>query len=172
VLTFLLFFFLNPTESNNAVVKNMKTQDDLRRSHRIFPKIKIWGSFALVVTIFGSYAYFLKMKESGEQKLFLGEMRYLRQENHSFAEKIQELEQQCGTLSTEAGTPRQHPPIEENSSETATERSFVYQVKRGDTIWDIAAMYQVDVKALMHWNNLTPRSRIFPGDELTIILEE
>ena len=100
-------------------------------------------------------------------------LRYLRQENHSFAERLQELEQQCGAaLPEEAARQDDIPSPEESVSEVATERSFVYHVKRGDTIWDIAAMYRVEVQSLMRWNDLTPRSRIFPGDQLTIILEE
>ena len=56
--------------------------------------------------------------------------------------------------------------------EKGSQRSFLYTVKKGDTIWDIAELYDIDVKALMRWNNLTPRSRIFPGDQLVIIIEE
>mgnify|MGYP002750872936 CR=1 FL=1 len=46
------------------------------------------------------------------------------------------------------------------------------QVQKGDTVWDIATMYKVTVDDLLRWNNMTKRSRIFPGDELTIILKE
>ena len=41
-----------------------------------------------------------------------------------------------------------------------------------DKIWDIANMYEVEVRALMRWNNLSLQSRIFPGDQLLIILGE
>jgi hypothetical protein len=152
----------------------MKTRKELKQIRQIVPQLTILGSFVLVLGIFGGYAYFLKAKEHRDRELFLGELRYLRQENHSFAERIQELELQCGAASTEEGISSNSLSTEENLPEAApaTERSFVYHVKRGDTIWDIAAIYQVDVESLMRWNNLTSRSRIFPGDQLTIILEE
>ncbi len=152
----------------------MKTRDDSRQAEQIFPRRNILGGFVLVLVIFGGYAYFLKEKENRTQELFWGELRYLRQENRTFAEKIQELEQQCGAVLPEESLSQNSRSADENVSEAAleTERSFVYHVKRGDTIWDIAEIYQVDVESLMRWNKLTPRSRIFPGDRLTIILEE
>lgn len=155
----------------------MKTREDLKQIRQIVPQLKFLAAFVLVFVVFGSYAYYLKAKENQDRELFLGELRYLRQENQSFAERNQELEQGCGAVSPEeaATPPSSVAPAEENLPEdaaSATERSFVYHVKRGDTIWDIAAIYQVDVKSLMRWNSLTARSRIFPGDQLTIILEE
>ena len=152
----------------------MNTRERSKQTGQIFPLLKAWGSVALVFVLFGGYAYVLKAKESREQEPFLGELRYLRQENQSFIERILALEQQCETTLPEENARQESPPAEENAIDAATaaERSFVYHVKRGDTIWDIASIYQVDVESLMRWNNLTPRSRIFPGDQLTIILEE
>ncbi len=64
------------------------------------------------------------------------------------------------------------PASPEDEIAQEKERSFVYKVQRGDTVWDIATMYNVPVDDLLRWNNMTKRSRIFPGDELTIILKE
>ena len=153
----------------------MKIRKELKRIRQIIPQLKVWGGFTLVLVLFGGYAYILKAKENIDRELFWGELRYLRQENNNLAERIQELEQLCGDAQSEEGDSQVNPSADEEGASKAvplTERSFVYHVKRGDTIWDIADIYQVDVKSLMRWNNLTPRSRIFPGDQLTIILEE
>lgn len=45
--------------------------------------------------------------------------------------------------------------------------SIVYKVKKGDTLWGIARMNQVDVKVLKKANHLTS-DLIYPGDRLTI----
>ncbi|MBI3989600.1 MAG: LysM peptidoglycan-binding domain-containing protein [candidate division NC10 bacterium] len=44
-----------------------------------------------------------------------------------------------------------------------------YKVKRGDTLWEIASSYGVTVAELRHWNKLTSRSRIRPGQVLRIL---
>jgi membrane-bound lytic murein transglycosylase D len=43
-----------------------------------------------------------------------------------------------------------------------------YTVKRGDTLWKIAQLHGISLNNLARWNNLTVRSRIFPGDKLKI----
>jgi len=44
-----------------------------------------------------------------------------------------------------------------------------YRVKRGDTLWEIARSYGVTVSELRHWNTLTSKSRIRPGQVLRIL---
>lgn len=48
-----------------------------------------------------------------------------------------------------------------------TSPSQVYQVKRGDTLYNIAKQYNVGVRSLKNWNNLRS-NRIYPGQKLKI----
>lgn len=43
-----------------------------------------------------------------------------------------------------------------------------YEVKSGDTLWDIARMFKVSVKALTGWNGLTTGSILRPGKKLVV----
>ena len=47
---------------------------------------------------------------------------------------------------------------------------FVYKVRQGDTLYDIANRYKVSVNNIKRWNNLR-RNLIHPGDRLTLYLE-
>jgi membrane-bound lytic murein transglycosylase D len=66
------------------------------------------------------------------------------------------------------------PPISENSRieplpESANStNTLVYVVKRGDTLWDIAAQYGVSIREIKQWNN-RQNNLIKPGDKLKII---
>lgn len=124
-----------------------------------------WMGFLLVCAIFGSYTFLLRDKELSVQN---SELQYLREENRSLTERNHKLEEQLTSAQSE-GEGEDNVVVE---LEEGSQRSFLYTVKKGDTIWDIAELYDIDVKALMRWNNLTPRSRIFPGDQLIIIIEE
>jgi LysM repeat protein len=44
---------------------------------------------------------------------------------------------------------------------------LIYQVKRGDSLFTIARLFQTSVNALKVWNHLTTNN-INPGDRLTI----
>lgn len=128
--------------------------------------------FVLVCALFGSYAFLLRNQELATQN---SELRYLHKENRSLIERNRELERQLAEIrSDHEDTQKSGSDGEDIDAELreGSQRSFVYTVKKGDTIWDIAERYNVDVRALMRWNKLTPRSRIFPGDTLTIILKE
>ena len=131
-----------------------------------------WACFVIVFSIFWCYAFLLKDKELTTQDMLRSEIQVLRKENRQLAEQNQQLEQTCGAVSGENQKKQGNKPDVTNIDPEASQRSFLYTVKKGDTIWDIAEMYNVDVEALMRWNNLIPRSRIFPGDQLTIILGE
>jgi len=44
----------------------------------------------------------------------------------------------------------------------------IYTVKTGDTLWRIARAHGVGISDLAKWNNLTIRSKLYPGDKLKI----
>ncbi len=43
-----------------------------------------------------------------------------------------------------------------------------YQVREGDTLWDIAKKYSVGVQQLARWNGMAPRDPLRPGSKLVI----
>lgn len=43
-----------------------------------------------------------------------------------------------------------------------------YQVKKGDSFWDISRKFGVNMKALANWNGKAPGDPLFPGDKLVI----
>ena len=43
-----------------------------------------------------------------------------------------------------------------------------YQVKDGDTLWDIARKHKVSISEIQQWNNLTDPSEVKPGMKLSI----
>jgi membrane-bound lytic murein transglycosylase D len=43
-----------------------------------------------------------------------------------------------------------------------------YQVREGDTLWDIARKYDVGVQQLAKWNGMAPRDPLRPGSKLVI----
>lgn len=134
--------------------------------------VSTWLWFAGLCGLFGGYAFGLARKtetaQNSELQYLRDENTYLIEQNDALAERLQTLQNACEQHVSDT------PGNADGQSGTGLDpqRSFVYTVKRGDTIWDIAALYAVDVKALMRWNNLGPRSRIFPGDQLMIMLEE
>lgn len=50
-----------------------------------------------------------------------------------------------------------------------SEAAFItYRIKKGDTLWDIARRHGVDVNDLARWNDLSSKSRLYPGEKLKI----
>lgn len=47
-------------------------------------------------------------------------------------------------------------------------KKLIYQVKRGDTLFQIASNFDTDVESIVRWNKLGSSHAIFPGDRLTI----
>jgi membrane-bound lytic murein transglycosylase D len=47
-----------------------------------------------------------------------------------------------------------------------------YQVRDGDTLWDIARKYDVGVQQLAKWNGMAPRDPLRPGSKLVIWTQE
>lgn len=148
----------------------MDEQHRTQKLHISLAAIVKSGVFVLVCgVLFGAYALLLHQKEVSSQDILRNELQRLREENYQLLERNQELEHLCPSEMEHSPSPSKTP---ETELERANQRSFAYTVQKGDTIWDIASMYNVDVSDLMRWNNLSPRSRIFPGDQLLIILEE
>ncbi len=44
----------------------------------------------------------------------------------------------------------------------------VHTVRRGDSLWRIAARYRTSVEAICSLNNISPRAKIYPGTKLTV----
>jgi membrane-bound lytic murein transglycosylase D len=57
-----------------------------------------------------------------------------------------------------------------NSSAPSSGRKVSYKVRRGDTLSQIARLFQVTVSQLSNWNNITSRTILRPGQKLTIIV--
>jgi len=51
-------------------------------------------------------------------------------------------------------------------------KPITYQVKKGDTLWDISRQFAVSTKDILRWNKLESASLIYPGDCLTLYLSE
>jgi membrane-bound lytic murein transglycosylase D len=47
-------------------------------------------------------------------------------------------------------------------------QKVVYQVRSGDTLWDIGQQFNVATRKIRHWNNLSERHVLRPGDKLTL----
>ncbi len=134
--------------------------------------VTTWLWFAVLCGLFGGYAFWLGHEAETSQN---SELQYLRDENTYLIEENKGLEEQVQALQKSCDQNGMDNPDHVDGLTDAgldPQRSFVYTVKTGDTIWDIATLYNIDVTALMRWNNLGPRSRIFPGDQLLIMLEE
>jgi LysM repeat protein len=131
--------------------------------------------FVGVFVLFWSYAWYLSQKDLASQDILRREIEELRKKNLQLSDRNQELEQDIESLQVEDNeTPPESGETTDSEVEVeqARDRSFVHEVKKGESPWDIAALYNVSVEDLLRWNNLTKRARIFPGDQLTIILEE
>lgn len=51
-------------------------------------------------------------------------------------------------------------------------RKIVYQVRPGDTVWEISRRFAVDTKQICSWNNLEAGQIIRPGDRLTLLVRD
>lgn len=49
-------------------------------------------------------------------------------------------------------------------------RKIVYEVKSGDTLWDIAKIFNIPISHLRRWNGLGRHSVIRPGDKLVLAI--
>lgn len=56
------------------------------------------------------------------------------------------------------------------SRQKAAAKQKQYTVRRGDTLYSIAQRFDVDLDDLRRWNKFSHKSRIHPGDKLTVVL--
>ena len=50
------------------------------------------------------------------------------------------------------------------------QESVIHEVKKGDTLWNIAQVYNVDYDKIAEWNRLGSSQYIKPGDKLKIFI--
>jgi LysM repeat protein len=58
--------------------------------------------------------------------------------------------------------------VKKEMPKAADAKALSYQVKSGDTLWDIARRHKVTIAELQKWNNLGDKSAVKPGVTLTI----
>ncbi len=51
-------------------------------------------------------------------------------------------------------------------------KSITYRVRKGDTIWAISRHFDVSPDNIIRWNRLTSKATIYPGDKITIFIEQ
>ncbi len=66
--------------------------------------------------------------------------------------------------------PKLNPQDVQHAKRTLKE--ILYEVKKGDNIWNIAKKFGVSPSKLYSWNNLHKNSKIYPGDKLKILIED
>jgi len=50
-------------------------------------------------------------------------------------------------------------------------KEIIYTVRKGDTLWEIAQQFDLNVREIKRWNNLRG-NLIHPGDKLRLWIEE
>lgn len=56
------------------------------------------------------------------------------------------------------------------ASNNGAGKKVVYQVRHGDTLWDIGRRFDLKTRDIMDWNNLKSSHVLQPGDSLTLLL--
>lgn len=55
-----------------------------------------------------------------------------------------------------------------NTGNLADKDFITYTIKKGDSLWEIAEAFSVSVEDLARWNNISRKSRLYPGNKLKI----
>ena len=128
-----------------------------------------WMGFVVIWAIWGSYVLLFGNKELTAQN---SELQYFREENRRLTERNQELEQQLATLRAhpeEIGKTALDAKNIDGELREGSQRSFVYTVKKGDTIWDIVKMYEsVSVSDILSLNGISDPQKIQVGQKIKI----
>lgn len=62
--------------------------------------------------------------------------------------------------------------VKVSTRKAAAPKQKRYTVRRGDTLYSIAQRFDVALDDLRRWNKLTPKTRLYPGDKVTILLAD
>jgi membrane-bound lytic murein transglycosylase D len=60
--------------------------------------------------------------------------------------------------------------VSRTSADTRSKKAVSYRLKRGDTLWELADLFDVTIEQLCRWNNITDPTRMSAGDILTVYL--
>lgn len=60
--------------------------------------------------------------------------------------------------------------VPEYTSSNTGEELIYYRIKRGDSLWKISHEHNVSIDDLVSWNDLSPDSRLYPGQQIKIYL--
>ena len=83
--------------------------------------------------------------------------------------KVEQLLACNGLKQGDVIAPGQQLTIRPETQGTATPNTQVsYEVKRGDSLYDIARRFRVEVKDILAWNDMELRQLIQPGQSLTL----
>jgi LysM repeat protein len=68
-------------------------------------------------------------------------------------------------------TKPQPPNVEEKKPPSVTpgKKEILHKVKKGETLYSIAARYKISTKDLLQWNKMSKEKPVRPGDSLIII---
>ncbi len=66
---------------------------------------------------------------------------------------------------------RPSKPYDDKTKSSVSEE-ITYIIKKGDTLWSIANEMGVNIGALSAWNNLHPKKKLMPGDQIKIKVTE
>ena len=76
------------------------------------------------------------------------------------------------SLEPNVAAARPQPAASKTATALAPKAAANYQVKNGDTLWDIARRHKVTIAEIQKWNNLSDPSAVRPGSTLKIKKEK